>query len=150
METQCNMSLLVETVNTKKSMKFKLPFKYTVKGLIEVEAVNLNEAINKLHTMAADENKNQNPVLDAARYLHNDLSTLEVDELLAEEMNPINSYTITIRRLVAADVHVEGYGEADARKNALKAVESGTVADGDFDEEDIWIEKVVKHHNTGC
>ena len=105
---------------------FKIPFSYMVNGEIEIDALNLTHAINKVKDMAQNKSVTGHiPVLDKATNLVPDLDTLEVNEDEAADNNPATRYFVTVTRTEVATVEVEAHSDADAERLALSMVESG-------------------------
>ena len=105
---------------------FKIPFSYMVNGEIEIDALNLTHAINKVKDMAQNKSVTGHiPVLDKATKLVPDLDTLEVNEDEAADNNPATRYFVTVTRTEVATVEVEAHSDADAERLALSMVESG-------------------------
>jgi hypothetical protein len=122
---------------------FKIPFSYTVNGEIEIEGVNLGNAINRFNRMA---NTNSNtgdhvPVLDKATKLTPDLETIEVDEELAAEINPAIKWIVSVTRTQTVDVEVEAHDEDEAERLAHEKVDEGDFNEH-FMDEDVEITNI--------
>ena len=118
---------------------FKIPFSYMVNGEIEIDALNLTHAINKVKDMAQNKSVTGHiPVLDKATNLVPDLDTLEVNEDEAADNNPATLYFVTVTRTEVATVEVEAHSDADAERLALSMVESGE-CENEFEEETVEV-----------
>jgi hypothetical protein len=124
---------------------FKIPFSYMVYGEVEIEATNLDSAIQMFETMALNKTVTGHvPVLDKATKLTPDLDTLEVNKDEAADINPPTKYRVYITRTQTVEVEVEAGDEDEAEEIATQMVSEGEVED-DFQEGDIEVTDVEEN-----
>lgn len=118
---------------------YTIPFSYTVNCTIPVQASSLDEAINKTMTLAEVQEDG------SCRLIHGfspiiksdiDLKSIEVNDELAEELNPKKTYQVTIRRVQTQTVYVEAHSEDDACEIASQNYDSSEYHDSDFEDEE--------------
>lgn len=123
---------------------FKIPFSYMVYGEVEIEATNLDSAIQMFETMALERLSRGKFLTDKATKLTPDLDTLEVNKDEAADINPPTKYRVYITRTQTVEVEVEAGDEDEAEEIATQMVSEGEVED-DFQEGDIEVTDVEEN-----
>lgn len=127
-------------------MKYTIPFSFKTNCTIEVDASNLDDAIAKVTQMAEVDHKGYCRLIHSLSPIINnkvDLDSVEIDEDEAEELNPKQTYEVTLRRTQTMTVYVEAHSEDEACD-----VANGQYDDGDFDDSGFEDEEVEAHDAT--
>ena len=120
-------------------MKYTIPFSFKTNCTIEVEAHDLDCAIEKVAEMAKIQDGYSRLLHGMAPVINHkaDLDSVVIDEDEAEELNPKKTYEVIIRRTQTMTVYVEAHTEEDACDTA-----NGKYDDGEYDESEFEDEEV--------
>jgi non-ribosomal peptide synthetase component E (peptide arylation enzyme) len=120
-------------------MKYTIPFSFKTNCTIEVDASSLDAAIAKVTQMAEIKDGYSRLLHGMSPVINNkiDLDSVEIDEDEAEELNPKQTYEVTIRRTQTMTVYVEAHTEDEACDTA-----NGQYDDGEYDESEFEDEEV--------
>jgi hypothetical protein len=126
-------------------MKYTIPFSFKTNCTIEVDASSLDAAIAKVTQLAEIKDGYSRLLHGMSPVINNkiDLDSVEIDEDEAEELNPKQTYEVTIRRTQTMTVYVEAHTEEDACDTA-----NGKYDDGEYDESEFEDEEVEAHDAT--
>jgi non-ribosomal peptide synthetase component E (peptide arylation enzyme) len=126
-------------------MKYTIPFSFKTNCTIEVDASSLDAAIAKVTQMAEIKDGYSRLLHGMSPVINNkiDLDSVEIDEDQAEELNPKQTYEVTLRRTQTMTVYVEAHSEDEACD-----VANGQYDDGDFDDSGFEDEEVEAHDAT--
>jgi hypothetical protein len=126
-------------------MKYTIPFSFKTNCTIEVDASSLDAAIAKVTQMAEIKDGYSRLLHGMSPVINNkiDLDSVEIDEEQAEELNPKQTYEVTLRRTQTMTVYVEAHSEDEACD-----VANGQYDDGDFDDSGFEDEEMEAHDAT--
>jgi hypothetical protein len=120
-------------------MKYTIPFSFKTNCTIEVEAHDLDCAIEKVAEMAQIKDGYSRLLHGMAPVINHkaDLDSVVIDEDEAEELNPKKTYEVLIRRTQSMTITVEAHSEEDALDAANGKYDDGEFDESEFDDEEV-------------
>jgi hypothetical protein len=126
-------------------MKYTIPFSFKTNCTIEVDASSLDAAIAKVTQLAEIKDGYSRLLHGMSPVINNkiDLDSVEIDEDQAEELNPKQTYEVTIRRTQTMTVYVEAHSEDEACDDASEQYDAGEFDESGFEDEDFDVSDVT-------
>lgn len=125
---------------TIKTMKtYTIPFSYSINANIKVQADSLEDAISQVSLVSQVKDgyckliHGMSPVIEGLV----DLDSIEIDEEKALDMNPKNTYVVTITRTQTQQVEVEAHSADEAEDAAIDLYDEGEVCDTSWEDQEV-------------
>lgn len=119
---------------------YTIPFSYTVNCTINVEAADLDSAIERVADLSRIKEDGSCSLIHGYSPITKseiDLKSIEIDEDQAEELNPKIRYEVTVRRVQTATFTVEAHCEDDACDIANAMYDDEEYDPADFSDEEV-------------
>ena len=121
-------------------MKFTIPYSFYLKSSVQIEADDLETAIERAHRAVRLHPEAMTDINTIKTTV--DSSSIQINEEEAEEINSKKNYTVRLLRKQWIEVSIEAHSLADAKRKAVEGAEDGSIEADSFELD----EEIIAEH----